>query len=148
MSLLKNTLIVGGIATAATTVAALLFSRAEKKPATAAINAVSHIAWGDAAYEHEEPSIKHTATGGILNGAAMMTWAGLLQLVLPKKRRNLPETLAKSAAVATAAYVVDYHVVPQRLTPGFEEKLSKKALFGIYAVMAISMAAASISREG
>lgn len=147
MSFLKNSLIVGGIASAATTMAAIVFSRAEKKPPVAAINAVSHIAWGDSAFGEEKPTIKHTATGAVLNAAAVTSWSMLLQLVLPKKNRNLTDTLAKTAAVTAAAYVIDYHVVPQRLTPGFEEKLSKKALFGIYTVMAISMALASVNQE-
>lgn len=114
---------------------------------TAPINAVSHIAFGDEAFDHDELSLKHTPIGIALNTMAVASWSFLLQLVLPRDKRNLTETLAKSAAVTTAAYVVDYHVVPERLTPGFEKKLSGKALFGVYATMAFAMAVASLGQK-
>jgi hypothetical protein len=139
---LLNTLITGGIASLATTVAASLFSKAEGKSAARPINAVSHIAWGEEATHRSEPSVKYTLTGALLNTAAVMSW-GLVQEVLLgrfARKKSVPKALAAGAAVSGLAYVTDYHVVPKRLTPGFEDTLNKKSLAGIYAVLAVSLA--------
>jgi hypothetical protein len=37
------------------------------------------------------------------------------------------------------AYVVDYHVVPKRLTPGIESRLSCRSLLLVYVVLALSL---------
>jgi hypothetical protein len=43
--------------------------------------------------------------------------------------------------VAATAYVVDYHVVPRRLTPGFELRLRGAAFAGVFATLALGLAA-------
>jgi hypothetical protein len=40
--------------------------------------------------------------------------------------------------------VTDYYVVPKRVTRGFEKRLSDPALFGVYAALALSLAAGSL----
>jgi hypothetical protein len=54
-----------------------------------------------------------------------------------------------TAATATAAteYVVDYHVVPERLTPGFDEHLSNHSLAGVQVALAVGFAAATLLRS-
>ena len=54
---------------------------------------------------------------------------------------------ARGAATSAIAYVVDYHVVPRRLTPGFELRLPGAALAGIYAAMALGLAARDLLGE-
>jgi hypothetical protein len=41
--------------------------------------------------------------------------------------------------VSAAAYVTDYHVVPKRLTPGFELRVPRLALAGVYAALALGL---------
>jgi hypothetical protein len=41
--------------------------------------------------------------------------------------------------VAAAAYVTDYHVVPKRLTPGWELRISPRSLLATYAVLALAL---------
>lgn len=53
----------------------------------------------------------------------------------------LARALPGGACVAALAYVTDYHLVPARLTPGFERHLSRRALFFVYAVLAMALAA-------
>ena len=38
------------------------------------------------------------------------------------------------------AYVVDYHVVPRRLTPGFELRVPRRALAAVYGALAVGLA--------
>ncbi|HWI18201.1 MAG TPA: hypothetical protein VNT81_10670 [Vicinamibacterales bacterium] len=135
-------------ATAATTAATLLLGATRDASPWAPLNAVSHILWGDEAALHTEPSAAYTATGAALNGGAMVMWA----TAHASLRRLLPPGPAASivagATVAAAAYVTDYYVVPKRLTPGFEKRLSGRSMFWIYAALAAGLAASSISRSG
>ena len=55
-----------------------------------------------------------------------------------------PLSLASGAAVAAVAYVVDFKVVPKRLTPGIEWKLPKRPLRKVYTILAASFAAGSL----
>lgn len=41
--------------------------------------------------------------------------------------------------MAALAYLVDYHLVPKRLTPGWEERVSDRSLAAIFGAMAVSL---------
>lgn len=126
------------LATAATTAAALLLGKKETGSAAAPLNATSHIVWGDEAASHNETDWQHTAVGALLNAGAMVSWS-LVQRLLPRPKSWLGAALS-GASVSALAYVTDYHLVPKRLTPGFEKRLSPRALFLIYASMASALA--------
>ena len=128
-------------AVATTAVTALCGAIDNRNPA-APVNAISHIAWGEEAASQEAVSIKYTLTGVALNAAAMVSWAAVHHLVWrPRERRpNAMGALARGAATAGMAYVVDFHVVPGRLTPGFEKRLSRGSILAIYAALAVSLA--------
>jgi hypothetical protein len=113
-------------ASAATTAAAAMCGALELGWPAGPINAVSHILWGADAIRHDEMSGKSV----------------LHHFVFRPDRRppGMAPALARGAATAALAYVVDYHVVPKRLTPGFEERLSGRSLFAIYGALAVSLA--------
>jgi hypothetical protein len=142
---LEDTLITGGIAAAATTATVALCGRAVEGNAIAPLNAISHIAWGDQAARQDDASWKYTATGLALNTAAVGSWAALYEALFGH-RRSLTHRLAGGAAVSAFAYFIDYFVVPKRLTPGFEMRLSNKSLFAIYATLAASLGLGSALR--
>jgi hypothetical protein len=129
-----------------TTAAVALAGRLEGENAVAPLNAVSHIPFGDEAFEQDEPTLKYTATGAALNLAAVASWAAVYEMTFGRAARR-GNTLAGwlgGAAVAGLAYVTDYYVVPRRLTPGFEKRLSAPSMFGVYAVLAASLPLASL----
>lgn len=135
----------GAGATVATTAVLTLIGQRQDLSPWAPINAVSHIVWGDEAGNHVAPSLKYTATGAVLNAAAVTAWA----LPFAWLRKALPVNPVASAAVAgiataALAYVVDYHVVPRRLTPGFELRLPKRSFLPIYASLAVGLAAGAL----
>lgn len=141
-SMLTHSLKLGALAGAATTAAVAALSQRETGSAVAGLNAVSHIAWGDEAARQRKASLKYTLTGLALNAAAVAGWALLHEVLFAGRRqRGWARPLAAGAATAALAYVVDYHVVPQRLTPGFEKRLSRPALAAVYGVLAASLAA-------
>jgi hypothetical protein len=50
--------------------------------------------------------------------------------------------------MSAIAAIVDYGIVPKRLTPGWELSLSKKSMAGAFASLAIGLAAgALVSRQ-
>ena len=120
--------------------------KVENGRAIAPINAVSHILWGDQAARRVKPSLKYTGTGLALNEVAAVFWGVIYEKFfgLAARRGDVAKALAGGAVVAAAAYVTDYHIVPKRLTPGFEKRLSGRSLFGVYAAMALSLGAGAL----
>jgi hypothetical protein len=53
--ILKDTVYVGAVSSAASALMAGACGKAENNDAVAPINAISHIAWGDDAFEHSNP---------------------------------------------------------------------------------------------
>jgi hypothetical protein len=129
-------------ATAATTAAIAASGAIELRNAAAPLNAISHIVWSDTAARQNGMSARYTVLGTALNAAAMASWAVLHHAIFrpDRLRPGLAPALARGATTAAAAYVVDYYVVPRRLTPGFEKRLSGRSLFAVYAALALGFA--------
>jgi hypothetical protein len=145
-TLVKNSAIPAAIATATTTAAVTGLTKLNEGSASAGLNAVSHILWGDAAQAKDEFSAKYTLVGAGLNSAAVASWAAVHELVVEKggvPRRFMPMLLTASL-VSGIAYLVDYHVVPERLTPGFEKRLTPKAMAIVYGALAVGLAVGAV----
>jgi hypothetical protein len=106
------------------------------------MHAVSHIAWGDAPEAHTGRSVHNAILGSTLHHGASIFWAVFFEALFGKRaERSTTAALAGGAAIATAAYVTDYHLVGDRFKPGFEAYLSDRALFVVYAALAAGLAA-------
>lgn len=125
-------------ATIATTAAGMLLSALQTKKPAAGLNAVSHILWGDKAARVDRFDVQHTLAGGVLNAGAMASWAAVNEL-LPRAS-GTGSSIAKGALVSALAYVVDYYIVPKRLTPGYEKRFSPPAMLALYATLAAGLA--------
>jgi predicted permease len=136
----------GTVAGAATTLAVAGCGEWENRNAIAPLNAVSHIAWGEKAANQTEPSWKYTATGFVLNAVAIIGWATIYEWLFGRAaaKGNVAAAVAGGAAVSAIAYVTDYHVVPQRFTPGFEKRLSNSSLAAVYGALALGLAFGSL----
>lgn len=139
--LLVNTLCTGVLATLTTTVAAAICGKKETGSALAPVNAVSHIMWADEAVTHDDASMRYTAIGLALNSAAVMSWAVVFEMLFGGARKDgdVAGALLGGVCVSCLAYITDYHLVPERLTPGFEKRLSNSSLFFIYAALAAGL---------
>ncbi len=142
MAFLRNTLLAATLATVGTTVAALVLGERENGDPAAPLNATSHIVWGDEAASQDGFSTEYTLVGAALNATAMVGWAALQELFVGRwARRGSPARAAVAGAATSAvAYATDYHVVPERLTPGFEKRLSPASLALMYGVLALTLA--------
>ena len=137
-----NVLISGLAGGLASHVAAAACSRVERGRSDLAMHSVSHIAWGDAPEDHQGAKPHNWAIGSALHHGACVFWATFYEGIFGKAaERSTSAALAGGAAIATAAYVTDYHVVSDRFKPGFEAHLSNRSLFLVYAALAVGLAA-------
>jgi hypothetical protein len=127
---LREGAVTGTIAGLLSTAVLTISGRRQAGSAAAPINAVSHWLWGDESLHAQEPTLRHTLTGYVTNHLAAIFWAVLYSRAYGHRdeAKQLPQALAGAVATSAVAYVVDYHVVPERLTPGYEHRISPGAL--------------------
>ncbi|BAL95608.1 hypothetical protein [Rubrivivax gelatinosus] len=139
-SVVRDTLTDGLLAAGLSTVALVWRGREESTP-SAPLNAISHWIWPRRALRQDEPSLRHTATGTAIHIASSMLWAGVYDLIRARRRRPTPlNAMADAAAVTAVAALVDLQLVPRRLTPGFEHRLSRPSLSLVYGSFAVGLA--------
>jgi hypothetical protein len=137
----------GSFAGLATTAAVALCGVRENGSGIAPINATSHVLWGDEAATTDLVDVKHTLPGLLINGSAGIFWAFVHELLLARlPPRDRAAAVASGAAVAAVAYVVDYHLIPRRLSPGWELRLSRRSVALGFATLGVSLAIAALRR--
>ncbi|HAV36998.1 MAG TPA: hypothetical protein DCX52_11700 [Massilia sp.] len=144
---MQRGLVSGAASSVVSTVALALLGRGEAGSAYAPTNAVSHWIWGDEAAEHDGFSLKYTITGYAIHHLSATFWSVLFERLAGEKldRKDLRVTLAASAATSAFACFADYKLTPKRLHPGYEKRLSKKSLAGVYAAFAVGLALGAIA---
>jgi hypothetical protein len=144
---LREGAVAGSFASLASTLALVVAGRLENRHAAAPVNAISHWIWDRPALHADRPSLRHTLLGYAVHHGASMFW-GVLHArawgLRPEAKRVLP-ALAGAGGAAAVACFVDYRMTPQRLTPGFEHRLSRTALAAVYICFAIGLAAGSVA---
>jgi hypothetical protein len=129
--------------------AALAVAGGRRAPSAAApTNATSQWVWGQReALAADRPDLRHTLVGYAIHHFAATVWAVLHARLLqhrPQMSRPLP-ALAAAAATSTVAAVVDLKFTPERLTPGFQHRISTPAVIATYACFALGLAAGSLA---
>jgi hypothetical protein len=133
----------GAIASLASTGALALRSKQESGSMFAGANAISHWLWGDKAFGKDAPTWKYTLVGYAIHHASAHFWASIFEQVAGKvlDKRKPAATVAAAVAAAGVACFVDYQLTPQRLKPGYEERVSKPSLALVYGAFAVGLAA-------
>jgi hypothetical protein len=111
----------------------------------AAMNAVTHCLWPARAPRQESPSIRYTATGSGIHLGSAIFW-GVMFEALSGTLPSRSAVLGAAAATAIVAYVIDYHVVPERFTPGYDVHMSGRALALTYVALGLGFAAIGLLR--
>jgi hypothetical protein len=141
-------LVSGTIASIASTIALSILGKAELGKTAAPINGPSQWIWGRHAPYQDRFSLRYTIVGYAIHHAASVFWALWYEKLC--QRMGSPESaaavLAPAAITATAAYVVDFHFTPERLSPGFEHRLSQRSLLMVYGTFALGLGAAALVR--
>lgn len=107
----------------------------------APLNGPSQWLFGTPAARERGFSLKHTVSGYLIHHAMSVLWALVFERLRAKPALSATETLLPAAATSAVACLVDFRLTPDRLTPGFERRLSRKSLAVVYAVFAVGLAA-------
>lgn len=143
---IRNGLVSGSVASVASTISLSILGKMELDKLAAPVNGPSQWFWGRRAPFEDSFSLRHTIVGFGIHHATSIFWAiwyEKLRQSLPPAQ-NAPAVLAPAVATAAAAYFVDFHVVPKRLTPGFENRLSKRSLLVVYGTFALGLASIAL----
>lgn len=128
----------GSVASIASTVLVSARSRQRAGSVPAGTNAASQWVWGRPARHADEWSLRHTLLGYAIHHASSLMWAAGYEAWGRKRPADPP--LLRGAGMAALAYVVDYHVVPRRLSPGFENRIGGAGVAAAYASFALGLA--------
>lgn len=113
------------------------------------INAISHWIWPREALRRSDASVKHTLTGALVHYGSSVFWAFVYRWLRSRRRHTgALDAAADAAAVTALAAVVDLALVPQRLSPGFERRLTRPSLGLVYAGFAVELALGGLLARG
>jgi hypothetical protein len=144
LHLLLRSALTGSVASIAIAAALGWLARREGKRPLQPMNATSHWLHGERAGRLRRVDAAHTLLGYATHHASAIFWALFLEGLLGRGRRSPPVLLGTAAAVAGTAALVDYGIMPKRLTPGWELTVSKQAVAGAFVVMALGLAAGAL----
>lgn len=120
----------------------LVASQRETGSPWSAVNCICHMLDGDESERSGEFSLRDSLIGIGSHAGAMFFWSILHELA--HSRRALPISVLDGVSLGALAYLVDYRVVPKRLTPGIEKVLSKYSLLWVYLVLALTLGASPL----
>ena len=133
----------GTVASVATTAVLAACGRIERDDPPAPLNGPSQWVWGKPAALSRGFSIRRTVVGYLIHHAMSVLWATVFERARRKQSESPRSVLSAAAATSAAAWVVDYRVVPERLSPGFERQLSRTSLVLTYTTFALALAGAA-----
>jgi hypothetical protein len=136
MTQYRYMILCGAGAALASLAAVSLLARVERKPAAAPISASSHWLWGDAEARRAEVDLAHVGTGTATNIAAGLFWGALFGAHLHRSRLEPAEILRDGVVLGAVAGLLDYGLLPRRLSPGWELVLSGRSVVLSMAAMA------------
>ena len=124
-------------------------SKLEEGSAAAALNGPSQWLWGEEEAYTRRATARHTLTGYLIHHAASIFWAVLHERTFLDSQtpKSIVQCCAEAAATTVTAYVVDYHLTPSRLRPGFKKHLGPRSILAAYAAFAAGLTLAGIARS-
>ena len=143
---LRRGLVSGTTASVLSTAALALLGKQGTGSPYAATNAISHWFWGNKAARQDSPSLRYTMTGYLIHHASATFWSVLFERYCARllDRKDTATTLATATAASAVACFTDYQLTPQRLHPGYEQRLSRPALALVYGAFGLGLAAGAI----
>ncbi|HWP20921.1 MAG TPA: hypothetical protein VNO84_17460 [Burkholderiaceae bacterium] len=131
-----DVLLMGSLASLASTAALAWGARREGRSPLAPVNAPSHWVHDEPALAQDGASARYTATGAAIHHACSVFWAAVFARWAPSRRgppRGMTAATVRDAAILTAlAAWVDFRLMPPRFTPGFERRLGRTSLLWGY----------------
>lgn len=135
----------GSLASVLSTAVLASLGKAQAGSYVAPTNATSHWLWGDAAYQEQAPSLRHTGLGYLTHHASAIFWALLYERWLQRNAHPTAGEIIGNAALVTAvAAAIDYGITPRRLRPGFERRLPRASVTAAFVALGIGFAAGAL----
>ena len=144
----RSTVASGSAASLLSTGLVLWRGRRDSGSGIGTLNAVSHWLWGPRAYRAEVPTWRHTAPAAVIHHASSLVWGAMFEMLLRLLRPRPPghgrapgarsgglslgDVAATAAVVTAVAALTDLRLVPDRLTPGFENRLRPGSVALVY----------------
>ena len=126
-----------GLVGAATTAAVIAaYGKAKTGDPWTPFNAIAHMLLGEDAAQKNGFVPRETLTGLGLNSAALVTWGVLYEAVAGQI--PFPQSLLTGAGASAIIYTLDYHILPEKLRPGFEKRLGNEAVIAAYLLLALT----------
>lgn len=145
---LREGLLSGTLASVLSSVALAVAGRRQNGHAAAPTNAVSHWLWDKEALHVNRPTLRHTLVGYAIHHGASVMWATLYAKARPQgAARDPAQAAAGAVATSAVAAFVDFKLTPERLTPGFEHRLSVPAMVAVYACFAVGIALGTMAMD-
>lgn len=140
--LLRRAAVSGSYASMVSAAALLLGGARDCRGALAPVNAISHWIWADEALHKDRGSLRYSVVGYGIHHAASIFWALGYEYLLSRRtpKPDKTEALLLAGTVAGTACVVDLQCTPERLTPGFERRLSTPSLVNVYIAFGLGLA--------
>jgi len=132
---LVNGLVTGAAGALATTAVIAAWGQAKTGSPWTPFNAVSHMIFGENAANRDGFVPRETLIGLGLNATALVTWGVLYEAIAGNT--PLPASLATGTVATGVIYALDYHILPERLRPGFEKRLGGGAIVAAYTALAL-----------
>lgn len=144
---LREGAVAGSLASILSTAVLAAAGARQNGSSVAPINAVSHWLWGDESLRVDQPTLRHTLAGYVTQHAASIFWATLYSRLYGHRdsAKELPQAVAGGIATSAIACLVDYQLIPKRLTPGYEHRVSTGAMVAIYAALAAGFALGAVA---
>jgi hypothetical protein len=131
---------IGLVAAAATAGALVGFGWARGAPLQP-LNAVAHVLVGSRAFYVRGVHPLVTPAGMLVHIVSLVAWGMLFSLASGRARGAAAWVMA--FVFATLVAVIDFVVLPERLSPGFETMLSTGEVIAVYGVMGAAMGLAA-----
>ena len=136
----RRMLLPGTLAALASAAVLAVYGKRETGSAVAPMNGHSQWLWGRQAPYRNDATWRHTGLGYAVHHGASLFWGVLFEFFRRRAPQDVPGTVASAVTTAAIANVIDFKLTPERLTPGFEKRLSQRALFATYAAFAVGLA--------
>lgn len=137
----KRTTVTGAIASACALAALLVVSRRETGKPFAALNGSSQLVHGDKALRAREPSLRFTVPALLIHHASAHWWAAAQEH--PALIRRVPAPAVRASGLMVCAAILDYGLLPRRLSPGYEGQLSARGIGLVFGAIAAGLALGS-----
>ncbi|WP_296578546.1 hypothetical protein [Phreatobacter sp.] len=139
MSFLSRVLLTGTTASLSSAGLLGVLAKAEGRDPVQPVNATSHWLHGEIAGHSKVLNVRYTLVGFASHYAASVFWSTVFQRLRQARpdRSPVPDALGVTALAA----LVDYALVPKRLTPGWESVVSPASIAIAYAALTLSFLA-------